>query len=120
MHSTVYRNALVKCCSLLLFAGIRYRIVYTDASQDGLGAVLSQDGDRHVIAYASGVLTIAERQYCATRREMLAVVWAIRYFIWCLFVGSLFRYTYRSQFLAMIEEFQGSKRASGSVVGYFS
>ena len=45
-------------------------VVDTDASQDGLGAVLSQDGDRHVIAYASRVLTKAERQYCATRREM--------------------------------------------------
>ena len=51
-----------------------------DASQDGLGAVLSQDGDRHVVAYASRVLTKAARQYCATRREMLAVVWAVHYF----------------------------------------
>ena len=53
-------------------------VVDTDASQDGLGAVLSQDGDSHVIAYASRVLTKAERQYCATRREMLAFVWAVR------------------------------------------
>ena len=55
-------------------------VVDTDASHDGLGAMLSQDGDRHVIAYTSRVLTKAERQYCATRREMLAVVWAVRYF----------------------------------------
>ena len=49
-------------------------VVDTDASQDGLGAVLSQDGDRHLISYASRELTKAERQYCATRREILAVV----------------------------------------------
>ena len=33
-----------------------------------------------VIAYASTVLTKTERQYCATRREMLALVWSVRQF----------------------------------------
>ena len=36
--------------------------------------------------------------------------------LWCLFVGSLFHYTYRSQYLAVVEEFQGSTMASGLVV----
>ena len=57
-------------------------ILDTDASGEGLGAVLSQviDGREHVIAYASRVLTKSERKYCATRREMLALVWATRHF----------------------------------------
>ena len=52
-------------------------ILDTDASATGIGAVLSQrhaDGKEHVIAYASRTLSKAERRYCATRRELLAVV----------------------------------------------
>ena len=54
----------------------------TDASGEGLGAVLSQniEGHDHVISYASRTLNKAERKYCATRREMLALVWAIQHF----------------------------------------
>ena len=54
----------------------------TDASNEGIGAVLSQveDGKETVIAYASRVLTKAERAYCVTRRELLAVVTFIQHF----------------------------------------
>ena len=53
-----------------------------DASAIGLGAVLSQEvhGVEQVVAYASRTLSKAERQYCATRREMLALVWGTRQF----------------------------------------
>ena len=53
-----------------------------DASSEGLGAVLSQTHDRreHVISYASRSLTKAECQYCATRRELLALVWGCQQF----------------------------------------
>ncbi|KRZ01755.1 Retrovirus-related Pol polyprotein from transposon, partial [Trichinella zimbabwensis] len=50
-----------------------------DASEDAIGAVLSQQDERDppvVVAYASRSLSRAERSYCATRREMLALVWA--------------------------------------------
>ncbi|KRZ81628.1 Retrovirus-related Pol polyprotein from transposon 17.6, partial [Trichinella sp. T8] len=50
-------------------------LVDTDASGDGLGAVLSQDIaiKEHVVAYASRTRSKTERKYCATRREMLAL-----------------------------------------------
>jgi len=48
----------------------------TDASNIDVGAVLSQvqKGEEKVIAYFSRVLSKTEKNYCVTRRELLAIV----------------------------------------------
>ncbi|XP_003376548.1 conserved hypothetical protein [Trichinella spiralis] len=53
-----------------------------DVRGDGLGAVLSQREGKteRVVAYASRTLTKAELWYCATRKEMICFVWALREF----------------------------------------
>ena len=57
-------------------------ILDTDASAQSIGAVLSQiqNGHERVIAFASRSLTKAERRYCVTRKELLAVVFFTKYF----------------------------------------
>ncbi|MBJ5547129.1 Ty3/Gypsy family RNase HI domain-containing protein, partial [Salmonella enterica subsp. enterica serovar Derby] len=57
-------------------------ILDTDANNTGIGAVLSQvqDGQKKVIAYFSKSLSKPERNYCVTRKELLAVVKAVEHF----------------------------------------
>lgn len=54
----------------------------TDASDRAVGAVLSQnqDGKERVIAYMSKTMNRHEQSYCVTRKELLAVVTALRKF----------------------------------------
>ena len=67
-------------------------ILHTDASGDGLGAVLYQvqEGKQRVLAYASQSLTKSERNYPVHNLEFLALKWAI--------TDKFCKYLYASQF----------------------
>ena len=55
-------------------------LLETDASKEGLGAVLFQkqeDGWFHLVAYGSWVLTTHEKNYHSTKLEFLALNWAV-------------------------------------------
>ena len=56
-------------------------LLETDASDTGIGGVLSQkkaSGEVKVIAYGSHTLGKHQKQYCATKKELLAVITFIR------------------------------------------
>ncbi|GFW36209.1 retrovirus-related Pol polyprotein from transposon 17.6 [Trichonephila clavipes] len=57
-------------------------ILDTDASHESIEDVLSQeiDGHERVIAYFSKRLSKPERNYCVTRKELLAIVKAVEHF----------------------------------------
>jgi len=62
-------------------------VLDTDASDTACGAVLSQiqNGQEKVLAYASHKFTNAERKYCTTRKELLAVhkyVLQFKHYLW--------------------------------------
>jgi len=54
----------------------------TDASDQNVGAVLSQvqEGQEVVVAYYSKSLSSTERNYCTTRKELLAVIKSVKHF----------------------------------------
>ncbi|XP_067293545.1 uncharacterized protein [Pseudorasbora parva] len=61
-------------------------LLQTDASDTGLGAVLSQvqEGEEHPVTYISRKLTPAETRYAAVEKEALAIKWAVlelRYYL---------------------------------------
>ena len=57
-------------------------ILDTDSTNIGIGAVLSQvqDKEEKVIQYFSNVLSKPEKNYCVTRKELLAIVRTVEHF----------------------------------------
>ena len=79
-HDKSFQTLKDSLCSPPILAypidGLPY-IVDTDASNTAIGAVLSQvqNGEERVIQYASATLSQSQRNYCTTKRELLAVVY---------------------------------------------
>ena len=76
--------ALMQACMnspVLAFANYTKDILLkTDASKEGLGAVISQkqaDGWFHLVVYGSWALMTHEKNYHSTKLEFLALKWAV-------------------------------------------
>ena len=76
-------QALKQACMsspVLAFANYMDFLLKTDASKEGLGAVLSQkqaDGHYHLVVYGSQALTAHEKNYHSIKLEFLALKWAV-------------------------------------------
>lgn len=88
-HSKDFVNAFENCRNILTGSNIlqypdfsKQFILTTDASNFAIGAVLSQGsiGSDKPIAFASRTLNKSEEKYSAIEKELLAVVWACKYF----------------------------------------
>ena len=80
---TVFQELKMKCLTVLVLAFVDFKkpfLLETDASIEGLGAVLSQkqdDGCYHPVAYASRGLKGGKLKYHSSKLEFLALKWAM-------------------------------------------
>ena len=78
-----FQELKIKCLTAPVLAFTDFKkpfLLETDASIEGLGAVLSQkqdDGHCHPIAYASRGLKGGELKYHSSKLEFLALKWAV-------------------------------------------
>ena len=81
-------------------------VLETDASIQGLGAILSQlqsDDKLHPIAFANRALSPQEKNYSVTQLEMLAVVWAISHFRHYVYGNNLVVFTDHTTVKAILD-----------------
>jgi hypothetical protein len=82
-HAFEQMKTILTSAPVLCFPSAEGRFILdTDASEKAVAAELTQiqDGQEKVICYASAVLTKEQKNYCTTRKELLAVVKFCRYF----------------------------------------
>ena len=86
------KNAVYSSPILSYPQSSRMLILDTDASNIGIGAVLSQVQDKveKVVEYFSSVLSKPEKNYCVTNKKLLAIVRTVEHF---------HKYLYEREFL---------------------
>jgi RNase H-like domain found in reverse transcriptase/Reverse transcriptase (RNA-dependent DNA polymerase)/Integrase zinc binding domain len=75
---TQIKALLTSAPTLSIFDSSKPLLLQTDASKDGLGACIMQDG--HPIAYASRTLTPCEKRYAQIEKELLSIVFGVERF----------------------------------------
>ena len=83
------KAALTTAPVMSYFDNSKVTILTVDASPVEVSGILAQqtkdDGDYHVLAYASRALTSVEKRYSQSEKEALGTVWAIEHFHLYLF-----------------------------------
>ena len=76
------KNAVLSPDCLAIFDPDRETILTTDACEYALGATLNQvyDQGERPISFISKILIAAEKNYAMWKKELFAVIWAIKYF----------------------------------------
>lgn len=80
-HSTAItelKHLLTSAPILIFFNPEKAIVIETDASKDGLGTCLLQEG--HPVAFASRSLTNTEKKYAQIEKETLAILFAVQKF----------------------------------------
>lgn len=85
-------------------------IIYTDACQHGIGAVLAQqsEGKEWAVAYASRILSQTEQRYHINEKEMLAVYWAVTQVFRPYIFGRTFDLVSDSSAVKALKSYQGN------------
>src|SRR5215468_177319 len=91
------KQALTNAPALTLPRFDKPFVIYTDASDTAIGAILLQvdDDNKHhnVIAYESHKLDTAQRNYCTTDKELFAIVYAVHKWHTYIVASSVIIYT---------------------------
>lgn len=107
------KELIAESPALALFDPALPTVVTTDASDYGIGGILTQihsDMSERTVAFASRTLTAAERKYSVVEKEALACVWSIerwRTYLW----GKQFKLRSDHQALTTLLTTKGMGRA---------